>query len=56
MVRLDLGDIKPEQKVELVENSGEAASHTPNNGAKTEAPKTFWGKLKAWLSNKPSQK
>ena len=56
VVRLDLGDIKPEQKVELVENSGEAASHTQNNGAKTEAPKTFWGKIKAWLSNKPSQK
>ncbi len=61
VVRLDLGDIKPEQKVELVENSGQASDTTTNtaasnNAAQTEAPKTFWGKIKAWLSNKPNQK
>ena len=51
VVRLDLGEIKPNQKVEVVENSGES-TETVANKTKTAEPQGVFAKIKAWFTRK----
>ena len=52
VVRLDLGELKPNQKVEIVENSGETAAPTPATGTPAAEPQGVFAKIKAWFARK----
>ena len=52
VIRLDLGEIKPEMKVEIVENSGEAAQAEPAIPTKPAEKAGIWNKIKAWFTKK----
>lgn len=51
VIRVDLGEIKPNQKVEVVENSGESIE-SATTASKTTAPQGTLAKIKAWLTRK----
>ncbi len=51
VIRVDLGEIKPNQKVEVVENSGESIE-SATTASKTTAPQGILAKIKAWFTRK----